>query len=252
MAAPVVPTAPLSPQEAAPLSQAARIINTFIAPSKTFTDLRRSAAWWAPWILISIFTVALMFTIGKQIGFDQIARNTMAHSSKADQFDRLPPDQQAKQLQMIGKGTSIGAYASPVFILFYCLLAAVTLWVTFKIVAGGETTFGQAFAIIMYSWLPGIISAILGIITMFAGVNPEGFDLNNAVGTNVGYYLDPENTNKFVRYLASGLDVLTIWTIILVGLGFACTSKVKRSTSITVVVVWYLVYKVAVSAVMAR
>jgi hypothetical protein len=32
--------------EPAPLSEFERIIDTFIAPSKTFTDLRRSAAWW--------------------------------------------------------------------------------------------------------------------------------------------------------------------------------------------------------------
>ena len=42
-AAPVLPT-PTPAPETAPLSEASRIINTFIAPSKTFTDLRRSAA----------------------------------------------------------------------------------------------------------------------------------------------------------------------------------------------------------------
>ena len=41
MSSATVPPVP----EAAPLSEPARIVNTFIAPSKTFTDLRRSAAW---------------------------------------------------------------------------------------------------------------------------------------------------------------------------------------------------------------
>jgi hypothetical protein len=66
-AAPLPPVASSPAPEAAPLSEGSRIINTFIAPSKTFTDLRRSAMWWAPWLLISIFSVALIFTIGKQI-----------------------------------------------------------------------------------------------------------------------------------------------------------------------------------------
>ena len=44
-AAPLTPVStPTSTPEAAPLSQGARIINTFIAPSKAFTDLRRSAS----------------------------------------------------------------------------------------------------------------------------------------------------------------------------------------------------------------
>jgi hypothetical protein len=48
--------------------------------------------------------------------------------------------------------------------------------------------------------------------------------------------------------MASSLDVLSIWTIVLVGIGFACTSKVKRSTAIAIVAGWYLFYKVAMSA----
>ena len=33
----------------------------------------------------------------RQIGFDQISRNEIAHSSRADQFDKLSADDQAKQ-----------------------------------------------------------------------------------------------------------------------------------------------------------
>lgn len=86
-----------------------------------------------------------------------------------------------------------------------------------------------------------------GTIVLFAGVTPDGFDINNPVGTNLAYYLDPETTGKFVRGMASSLDLISIWSIVLVGIGFACTSKVKRSTAIIVVVVWYLVYKLATS-----
>ncbi len=58
-AAPISPT-PISPNlEPAPLSEPARILNTFIAPSKTFTDLQRKSSWWAPWLLISIVSICL-------------------------------------------------------------------------------------------------------------------------------------------------------------------------------------------------
>jgi hypothetical protein len=99
----------------------------------------------------------------------------------------------------------------------------------------------------MYASLPGIIGAILGTISLFAGVNPEGFDINNPVGTNLAYYLDAETTGKFVRGMASSVDVISIWTIILIGIGFACTSKVKRSTAIMIVAGWYLFFKLVTS-----
>jgi hypothetical protein len=242
-AAPLPPVAPSPAPDTASLSEGARIINTFIAPSKTFTDLRRSAAWWAPWVLISVVSVAFIFTIGRQIGFEQISKTQIAHSKRAEQFDKLPADQQAQQLRLSVKIFQIFAFGSPLLILFLTLISTVTLWATFKVGFSAETTFGQAYAIGMYAGLPGIVGAILGIISLFAGVNPEGFDINNPVGTNLAYYLDPDTTGKFIRGMASSLDVLIIWTIVLIGIGFASTSKVKRSTAIVVVACWYLIYK---------
>jgi hypothetical protein len=139
-------------------------------------------------------------------------------------------------------------YGSPALILLYALVVTVVLWATFKVGVSADTSFGQAYALVMYAWLPSIIGAILGTIALFAGANPEGFDISNPVGTNLAYYLDPETTGKFVRGMASSLDVISIWTIILTGIGFACTSKVKRSTAISMVAVLYLAYKVATSA----
>lgn len=245
VAAPLPPVSPEPPTP--PLSEGARIVNTFIAPSKTFTDLRRSAMWWAPWLLISIFSVAFIFTIGKQVGFEQVSKSQIEHSKRAEQFDKLPPDQQAQQLGLSVKIIQVFAYGSPVFILFFTLISTVALWATFKVGFSAETTFGQAYAIGMYAGLPGIIGAILGIISLFAGVNPEGFDINNPVGTNLAYYLDQETTGKFVRGMASSLDVLIIWSIVLIGIGYASTSKVKRSTAIMVVAGWYLLYKIITS-----
>jgi hypothetical protein len=235
--------APLPPISSPPLSEGARIVDTFIAPSKTFTDLRRSAAWWGPWLLISIFSLVFFYAMGRQVTFEQISKNQVAHSKRADQFDKLPADQQAKQLQISSKIIAGFGYGTPLLILLYCLISTVVLWATFKVAVSGETTFGQAYAITMYAWLPGIIGAVLGAISLFAGVNPEGFDINNPVGTNLAYYLDPDTTGKFIRSLASSVDVLTIWTIILTGIGYACTSKVKRSTAIMIVAGWYLVFK---------
>ena len=74
---PVSPT-PTSAAVAPPMSEGARIINTFVAPSKTFTDLRRSAAWWGPWIVISIFSLIFIYSIGKQVGFEQVSKNQIA------------------------------------------------------------------------------------------------------------------------------------------------------------------------------
>ena len=171
------PLEPISarPPEPAGLSEGARIVDTFIAPSKTFTDIRRNASWWGPWLLISIFALIFIYSMDRQVGFDQINRNEIAHSPRADQFDKLPPDQQQAQLKVANAFIRYLSYGIPVMVLFYLLVVAVVLWATFKFATGSDLSFKSAYAIIFYAGLPGIIGSILGAISMFAGVNPEGF-----------------------------------------------------------------------------
>jgi hypothetical protein len=164
-ALPVTPLPEPLPEEPS-LSEPSRLVNTFIAPSKTFTDLRRDASWWAPWLLISIFTMLFIFAMDRQVGFDQITRNAIARSSKAEQFEKLPPDQQAKQIQIsntVGRGIS---YSLPVMDLLVFLIIAGVLTATFSVAGGAGVPFKTAYAIVVYASLPGIIGAVLGIISL--------------------------------------------------------------------------------------
>jgi hypothetical protein len=251
-AAPLPPVStPVSTPEPAPLSEGARIIDTFIAPSKTFTDLRRNASWWGPWLLMSIIALIFIYSMDRQVGFDQISKNEIAHSARADQFDKLPADQQASQIRFSSTIVRYLSYGIPGTILFFLAITTLVLWATFKIAAGADISYKTAYAVVLYASLPGIISSILGAISMFAGVDPEGFNVNNPVATNPAYFMD-RSANKFLYGMASGLDVIVIWSIVLMGIGFSCTSKVKRSTAIAIVAGWYVFWKLATSALAAR
>jgi hypothetical protein len=240
-ALPVTPM-PIPPPDEPPLSEGARIVNTFIAPSKTFTDLRRNSSWWAPWLLISVVSLVFVFVMGSQIGFEQISKNSIAQSSRADQFDKLPPEQQARQLQLTTSITRYISYSVPIIQLIGFVVIAAVLMATFKLGAGADVTFKTSLAIVTYGSLPGIIGAVLGIISMFAGVDPAGFNAQNPVATNPAHFMDPTG-NKFLYGMASALDVFILWNIVLIGIGFACNSKVKRSTAIAIVAGWYFLYK---------
>jgi hypothetical protein len=235
------PPTPSTP-DPAPLSEGARLIDTFIAPSKTFTDLRRNSSWWVPWLLISAFSLLFVYAMDRQIGFEQVTRNAIAQSSRAEQFDKLPADQKAKQMQISIAFTRYISYGTPVVVLIVYVIMAAVLLGTFKFGAGAEVKFGTSLAIVIYGSLPGIIGAILGTASVFAGVDPEGFNVKNPVATNPAYFMDPTQ-NQFLYSMASALDVFAIWSIILIGIGFACNSKVKRSTAIAMVAGWFLLYK---------
>jgi Yip1 domain len=250
-ALPVSPLpAPAPAPQPAPLSEGARIVNVFIAPSKTFTDLRRNSGWWAPWLLISVFSIGFMFVVGQQISFEQVSRNQISQSARADQFDKLPADQQARQLHIAALVTKYIGYGFPLILLISFAIIAGVLLAAFNLGAGAQVRFATALAIVAYGSLPGIIHATLSSVALFAGVDREGFNIQNPVASNPAYFMTPTG-NKFLYGMASALDVFVIWNIVLVGIGFACNSKVKRSTAIILVAALFVLYKLVGSGLAA-
>ena len=72
------------------LSQTSRIIDTFIAPSKTFTDINRSPSWWLPWVLMSI-SRGVSWSVDPKIGFQKSSRKQINRTPKQmERMERLP------------------------------------------------------------------------------------------------------------------------------------------------------------------
>jgi Yip1 domain len=224
------------------LSEPQRIINTFIAPSSTFANIRRKASWWAPFILSSIFAYALVFTVDKQVGFERVTENQIKLNPKAsERLDQLPPDQRARQMNISVAFTKGISYCIPIVVLIVNVIIAAVLMATFNFGVGAEIKFGQALAIVMYAGLIGIVKSVLAIITLFAGSNLDSFNFSNPVGTNPAYYMSISDTAAWLYRAASWFDVFTIWLFVLIGIGFAVVGRKKISTGISVMAGWFVV-----------
>jgi hypothetical protein len=236
------PVQPAPPEPAGPaLSEPQRLLNVFIAPSKTFMDIRRNASWWVPLLITSIFSVAFFVMIDKKVGFDQVARDMLANNKAIQQ---LEPAQQEQAITRTAIGLKVGEYGAPIFILIYVLIIAAVLMATFNFMMDAQISFGQSMAIVMYGWLPGIVTAILAMFTLSFG-NPEGFRMENPIGTNPAHFMDPTTTPKFVYAMLTSFDVISIWIVVLIGVGFALNAKKKISvgSAIGIVAAWYFIVK---------
>ncbi|MBS1851792.1 MAG: YIP1 family protein [Acidobacteria bacterium] len=251
-AAPLNPdSVPTPTPEPAGLSEGARILNTFVAPSKTFSDLRRSAAWWGPYLLMVIAALLFMYVAGAKVGFRKAMENQMQSQPKTQaRLEQLPPEQREAQMEQGTKITKWIAYATPVLQLVILLIIATALWVSFKI-AGTGVTFKISLAVVMYAGLPGILKMLLAIVALLAGANPDSFTLQNPVGTNLGYFLDPATTSPALRSLATSIDVFLIWTLVLSAIGFIYAGKVKSGTSYAVVFGWAFFFILAGAGIAA-
>jgi len=82
-AAPLPPmSAPAATPESAPLSEGARIVNTFIAPSKTFTDLPPQCGMVGAVPADGNRLYVLVYSVGQKIGFRKVTENQLQMAPK--------------------------------------------------------------------------------------------------------------------------------------------------------------------------
>ena len=203
--------APAVPDPQPPLSQTERVVDTLIAPTKTFTDLRRSANWLVPLLLLIIATEAMVVVADRKIGFEKITENGLALQPKqAAKLDQLPPEDRARQMQTIVKITSVSSYLSPALVLVFLIIIAAVLLATFNFGLGAEVTFNQSIAAVMFASMPGLIKALLAVVVLLIGA-AETFTFQNPIASNLSGLVDP--SSHFLYSVALQFDVFTIWTI---------------------------------------
>jgi hypothetical protein len=232
------------PDETKSLTEMERVVDTFVAPSKTFTDIRRNASWWVPWLLMSIFGLALVFVVDKKLGMETAYENQLKLSPKQmDKIDQLPPDQKATQMRIGATVTRYISYAWPLMTIVFVGVIAGVLMATFNFGFGAEVKFKQALAIGMYASLPSIVKVLIamGVVGMGAA---EGFTFQNMVASNLGGLVDPTSSH-FLYSVLTAIDAFTIWTLILTGIGYSCVTRVKRGTCMAVVFGWWAVVTLA-------
>ncbi len=233
------------------LGQIERVIDAYVAPGKTFTDIRRDASWWLPFLLGILISLCFVYSVDRQIGFDQVAQANINRSEQAQQLmNSLPATQRDQRMHLVALTTRIISYAYPVVTLIFALIGAGILMISFNFGLGATAGYKQYLAVWFYAGLPLLIKYLLAAIAIFAGASTEQFDMRNPVGTNIGWYLSSD-VPLWVRTFLSSLDIFTIWAVVLLVLGCATIAKVKRSSAAFIVVGWWVLVILAGTVVAA-
>src|SRR5689334_4336767 len=113
---PPPPSTPNSPETLPPaLSEIQRLVNTFIAPAKTFEDIRRNASWWMPYLLVAVISLGCSMLILQKIDLTNFARQQIEQSKFAQQqFDQLSPEQQNQQLRIRAAVSKVLFFVAPI------------------------------------------------------------------------------------------------------------------------------------------
>jgi hypothetical protein len=234
---PAVPEAPA-------LTQMQRVIYTFTAPSKTFNDIKRNTTWWMPFLILAVFGYILFAAVTLKVGMQQVVDNQMHLDPKAEARMAAASPEQKAMTQKISLYVTEGIFlANPIVVLIGVGILAAGLLATINFGFGGKAKYWTVFCTYLYATLPSVVKTLLGTIVIFAGLDPESFNIKNFAPTNAAaIFLNPVTSNKPLYALASSLDVITIWTLVLLSIGVAAVAGVKRSAGYIAVFGWWALF----------
>ena len=233
------------------LSQVARVVDAFFAPTKTFEDIRRSASWWAPYLVSAVLGLIFAFVVLSKIGLPALI-DGVVHQSAAlqDRMANATPEA-AAALQHGMEWQFKFMYAAPVIFLVIGLIVSGIFLGTANFVFGGRATYKQMLAVWFYGTLPLVVISILTMVTVFAGISGDSFNIRNTVGTNVGFYLMYGDTSPWLVTLLSSVDIISIWAAVLLTMGIATVAKIARSSAAVVVFGWWAIWVMGQTAIAA-
>jgi Yip1 domain len=253
MASAETPTPSTSPAAAGSDSSFGRIFGVLFSPKPTFEAIVRRPTWILPLILIVVVAVGVIFTFSQRVGWRNfMIRQDQQNSRTQKQMESMTEEQRENLINTQTKVAPIFAYvAVSVGTFIAAVLVAAVLMLAFNLVHGTKIGFVPSLAIVSYSWVPGIIGGLLGILILFLK-DPSTVDLEHLVASNGGAFL-ADDSPKWMVTLFTAFDLFAFWNMILMAFGFSAADPKKISFGKalgTVVGVWliYVIVKVGLAA----
>lgn len=210
-------------------------IDIFISPSQVF-ERRQNANFFLPMVVVTLIVCLIYLgtqSLTQPIFDAEFARGTAAAMRNNPQ---LTADQMAK-------GKAIAEKFSIVFVLFGIPIAmffvGLLLWLVGKLF-DSKITFVGGVLVAAYAAFPKIFAAVAGpIIAYFS--DPSTLTSATKITVSAAHFFDISNTSPVVLALLARIDVFTIWSTILLGIGLSVLGKIPRSRAyVAAVIVWAL------------
>jgi Yip1 domain len=229
----------VTPPPTPKLNEAQRLLNVFFAPTKTFEDIRRSANWLGPFVVLIISSFLFTFCAANRVGWPQITENNMKLASPAQQermqsqMEKATPEQREQQRNMTMKITQGISYGFPVFILIFSAFFAGVYLLVMNFGLGAELKFNQVMAIGLYSGLVKVIMVAVAIVGLWTFIDPSDFSIQMPLATNPAAFISITDHPALFKFL-SVFDIFPTWSTALTGLGLAVLSRKSLGACMTV------------------
>lgn len=209
----------------------ARIAGVLFSPVETFASIARRPDWLVPLLLIVVVLSASTLVIAPRMDIEGMMREQF--EGRKD-MSREEVDSAIRMFRKLQPLTMVFQLVVPPIVV---LVVTGVFFIALQMF-GGEAKFPQILSVTAYGWMPILIQRILltALIVPRAHLRPD--KVAGLLKSNLAAFL-PTGKNPALFTLFSMVDVFTIWSLILVIIGYAFASKLRRGMVAAIVLsVW--------------
>ncbi|MEO8198721.1 MAG: Yip1 family protein [Thermoanaerobaculia bacterium] len=222
------------------------IWGVLLAPEKTFRALAIRPTWWPAMLLLVATALGLSLVVTPRLDMKQVMREAIEEKGQD-----ISEAQLERQAEMADKFKWIGTASQVVLQPAVYLLMAGIFLVLLRLL-GSEIDFRQSLSVSVHGMMPFVIATLLTIPVVLSRASLSLKDVQSAryLHSNLAAFA-PESTGKPMMALLASADLFSIWTIVLLGIGFRVVGRVSKVAALgAVIALWAVVVagKVALAA----
>lgn len=204
-----------------------RPVSVLAAPRRTFESIAQRPSWFIPVLVLMMLSAVVFLLASQKIDYAEL----MPTQGQAG----MDPDQMKGFF--VGCGVAGAVLGQPLFI----VVAAALFLLGFRL-TGGELDFRGSLAVTAHGLMPIAVSALLSIPVILARESLDAERLQQGGGVLMSNLesLAPEGAAPPLVALLSSLDIFSVWSVVLLVLGFETVARVSRGNATAVVVTLWL------------
>lgn len=220
-----------------------RLVSVLWAPAETFRKIGERPTWAVALVVFLALGGVLGYLAVQRIDAD--AQRALMEEA-FEQRMGLRGEALEEQVDQAMMWNERIAPWTPLFGIAFAVLAysitALLFWVAFRL-GGGEIGFPQSFSTTLHGFVPPALQALIAIPVVLGqeSVDPEAAQRGQFLASNLSF-LAPEDASSVVVSLLGSLDLFTIWSVVLLVIGYSVVARVSKGVAAGIVGAAWLVW----------
>ena len=231
-----------------------RLIGALVAPGETFRSIAERPTWLPPLLILALLGGAVGLVLQMRTDPEEMVRGQLEMvkvDMPQEQVDKMIEDAENRTTGTKIGLAAIGAVLQPVM---YAVVA-VLFWIGFRLF-GSEMDYLRSLATTAHAYLPLAVGMLINLPLMFTRETLT-FEEASSGGVLVSSLraLAPEDASAVTEVLLGSFDLFTIWSLVLLTIGYKAVAKVSTAVASGIVILFWLIYvvgKVGLAAAFMR